>query len=452
KKAFEHSLDSSKRDPAQSATDLSAPEQNALEQNVASSSAWAVFKDDTLDALRQQALEHNTDIAIAYANWLRASTTVRDAQLDFWPQPLTTAQFDEKEDSMNEAFPAVHQGEAYQSHRITQSFNWELDVVGRVRRLSESARAALSAQTQELMQWKMLTQAEVVRYYFILRGTQSQLASTRTNAQGQRETWELTQSRFEAGAATPIDVQRAKSQYYATLAALPPLERTIVAAQQRLAVLTGVESAPWRERLKASTPLPVIPDPAQWDITPQRILQHRPDVLAAEARLHQATADIGVVQAQWYPRLTLLADAGLASENVSDLGDGDSVFTLLGVGVQWSGLGVFRVKNRVKRAKALAEQAHAEYKKVVLLAFEEVENALVNHRSTRAITQSLALSAEAARSAARLARERYEGGVIGFIEVLDAEKRLLDLESQLAAAKTQEALAVVALMRSVALQ
>ncbi|MEJ2754957.1 MAG: TolC family protein, partial [Gammaproteobacteria bacterium] len=148
----------------------------------------------------------------------------------------------------------------------------------------------------------------------------------------------------------------------------------------------------------------------------------------------------------------LLADAGLASENVSDLGDGDSVFTLLGVGVQWSGLGVFRVKNRVKRAKALAEQAHAEYKKVVLLAFEEVENALVNHRSTRAITQSLALSAEAARSAARLARERYEGGVIGFIEVLDAEKRLLDLESQLAAAKTQEALAVVALMRSVALQ
>jgi multidrug efflux system outer membrane protein len=300
-----------------------------------------------------------------------------------------------------------------------------------------------------------------VQQYFIYRGAQAQLASTGANAERQEQTWRLTQIRLDAGVATPIDVQRAKSQYYATLARVPPLEQLLKGAQHRLAVLTGVGT--WQQNssplfagllaeLKAPAEIPPLPEAAQWQVGPGTILRQRPDILAAEFALRQATANIGVAQAQWYPKITFLGDIGLAADAAEDVGGSDSLFSLLGVRLQWAGLGMMRVNNRVKRAKILAETAHAQYKKTVLLAFEEVENALVNYQSRQAVAQHLTQGATAAKRAADLAQARYEGGVIGFIEVLDAEKRQLDIETELAAAKTQEAIAAVAVMRSLALR
>lgn len=427
-------------------------EKVAAGPQVKSESVWAKFSDETLQALLTEALAHNADVSIAMANLNSASTFVRDAFLDRVPQPLTTLGATEQEDSQTQSFSQNQTSGKYQDYQIRQSFNWEIDLVGRLKRLNEGARAGMQIQADNLAHVKILTQAAVVEQYFLLRGTQAQLSATRENAKRQHETWRLTQSRLDAGVATPIDVQRAKSQYYATLAGVPPLAQQVKRAQHRLAVLTG--RGTWQSVLPAlevETPMPGIPASMQWDITAQKVLQGRPDILAVEQAVKQATANIGVAKAQWFPKISFLADVGFASENLDDLTDSDSVFSLLGVNIQWAGLGISRVNNRVKRAEIAAELAHAEYKKVVLLAFEEVENALGNYQSTQAITEHLRLSAQAAQKAAELAQARYEGGVIGFIEVLDAEKRQLDIETQLALAKTQEAVAVVTLLKSAAM-
>lgn len=416
-------------------------------------SVWMSFDDQTLQELLNMALTYNADVSIAMANLKRASTTLRDAVLDLVPQPLTTADATEQEDSQTQSFSRNQTSGRYQDYQIRQSFNWEIDLIGRLKRLNESERAGVQIEAEQLAHTMILTQAAVVEQYFLLRGAQAQLLATGENAKRQRETWQLTQSRLDAGVATPIDVQRAKSQYYATLAGVPPLGQQVKAAQHRLAVLSG--RGTWQETLPAlldQVPMPALPDEVQLTVNPQTLLRARPDILAAEQALKKATAHIGVVQAQWFPKISFLADVGMASENADDLFSSDSVFSLLGVSVQWSGLGFARVNNRVERAEIDAELAHAHYKKIVLLAFEEVENALGHYHSAKNITAHLTLSAQAAQKAAALAQARYEGGVIGFIEVLDAEKRQLDIETQLALAQTQEAVAVVALLKSAAMR
>ncbi len=413
------------------------------------SSVWYQLKDPDLNRLLKL-MEDNTDVQIAYKRLLVAKNLDRDTKLDSWPQPDTQFTAVEKRDSESKSFPAEKDGGAYQDYNLTESITWELDWIGRLKRSRESADANVMSLQAQLNEIRLLTQAEIVRQYCLLRGVQAQLLATRGNAARQKDTWSLTQSRLDAGVATPVDVARAKSQYYATLSSVPPLESQQKQALHRLSVLTGQSARATYQDLIKPKKMPLLPLVSEISLNPNNVLKKRPDVQAAEANLRRAVADIGVKQALWFPKITLLGDLGLASENLNDLSEGASVFNLFGVRISWAILGFTRLDVIASRAELNADIAYKEYKQKVLLALEEVENALVAYESTQSVTQYLEQSATAAKQATELAQQRYEGGVINFIEVLDVERRQLEIENELAGAKTQAALAMVNLYLSLA--
>jgi outer membrane protein TolC len=183
---------------------------------------------------------------------------------------------------------------------------------------------------------------------------------------------------------------------------------------------------------------------------PGDLLRRRPDVAAAERRLTAATARIGVATADLFPRFTLGGLIGTQAVDTADLFEGSSEQRLVMLGIDWSFLDVGRVRARIAAADADASADLARYEQTVLRAIEETENALVRYARSRAERNHRAEAAQAGAQAAGLARRRFEGGIVDFLEVLDAERSQLEAEDELAQSRTRSATSLVALYRSLA--
>jgi multidrug efflux system outer membrane protein len=184
--------------------------------------------------------------------------------------------------------------------------------------------------------------------------------------------------------------------------------------------------------------------------TPAELLRRRPDVQAAERRLAAATARIGIATADLFPRLTVGGSFGSAAGDLGDLFGSNTGTHSFGPSVSWAFLDLNRVRARIAAADADAAANLARYEGTVLRAIEEAENALVDYAKRRLERELLVEAAEASLDAARLARTRYEGGIADFLQVLDAERSLLEAEDRLAVSDTRTATALVAVYRAVA--
>jgi outer membrane protein TolC len=199
----------------------------------------------------------------------------------------------------------------------------------------------------------------------------------------------------------------------------------------------------------ASRGLPALPGTVSAG-TPGDLLRRRPDVIAAEQRLHAATARIGVATADLFPRFTLGGLVGTQAFESSALFSRDSETRLVALGVDWSFLDVGRVRARIAASDAAAAGALAQYEKTVLRALEETENALVRYGHARLEVAHLELSAAASARAAELAHVRFDAGAADLLDVLDAERVQLQAQDELADGRTRSATALVDLYRSLA--
>src|SRR5690606_27888171 len=234
----------------------------------------------------------------------------------------------------------------------------------------------------------------------------------RANADNQRETLRLVDARFDAGRGTAFDTSRARAQLETTLARLPALEAEIATTMHRLAVLTGRTPDALVALLEAPTGLPTVPArPAAG--TPGELLRRRPDVIAAEGRLHAATARVGIATADLFPHFTLAGLIGTQAIDTSALFERDSERRFAALGVDWSFLDVGRVRTRIAAADADASAALAGYEQTVLRALEDTENALVRLAKARVEDRHLESAARDSATAARLARLRFEAGAVG---------------------------------------
>ncbi len=410
---------------------------------------WLAFEDALLSRLIEDTLADNLDLRVALSRYDRANALLRGARLDRFPTVRAQAGAADTRSSSVEA-PGVardlRDGERYDAG-ITAS--WELDLFGRVRRGVEARLAEVSASAADVEALQVVLVGEVARGYIELRGRQERLRVARENAENQRDTLRLVDARLDAGRGTEFDVARTRSQLEATLARVPALEAQVAVDMHRLAVLTGRDPAALTQELSKPQDLPALPaklDPG----TPGDLLRRRPDVAAAEQRLHAATARIGVATADLFPRFTLAGLLGSVAGDTGALFERDSESRTIALGIDWSFLDTGRVRAGIAAADADADGALAQYRQTVLLALEDVENALVRYARARVEDAHLARSASDSERAAQLARVRFEAGAIDLLEVLDAERTRLQAQDAFADARTRSVTHAVALYQALA--
>ena len=410
---------------------------------------WQRFDDALLSQLVEEALAANHDLRIGLARYDRSLALLRQSRGDLAPRVTLEGGV------ANQRLSADQMPGGSRADRDSDSIDasvaafWELDFFGRVRRSVEAQRAEAEATAADLSALQVVVVGELVDTYFRLRGLQEQLRVAQANADNQRESLALVEARLEAGRGTEFDSVRARAQLQSTLSRIPALEGEIAAATHRIAVLTGQEPGALVAMLAGPAALPLLPTRVATGL-PGELLRRRPDIAAAERRLQAASARIGVATADLYPRFTVSGLLGTQAASTGDLFGRDSETRLIALGIDWSFLDSGRVRARMAAADADAEANLARYEQTILVALEETETALARYAQALREREHLVDAAVASAEAARQARVRFEVGVIDFLEVIDAERSLLEAEDSLARSHTRSATALVGLYRALA--
>ena len=424
---------------------------NAGEPGLAAGDAvenyWLGFSDAMLTSLVEDALRQNKDLAVAEANLRAARAARRLAGFDQFPTVTFAGGYSRNLDSQ-EQLPGIdmHDRE-FDAAQAGFDGLWELDLFGRVRRNVEAARADVGVSAATLQDARVSVIAEVARDYFILRGLQDQLALTERNADNQFNTLKLTRNRLEAGRGNQLDTARAEAQWQTTLASIPSLQASIATTSYRLSVLTGRQPMALSAGLTAQAPQPALP-PLNTIGTPEQLLRRRPDVRAAERSLAGATARVGVAVGDLFPKVTLTGEVGYFAPTFGEFGTSEARFFSFGPSISWAAFDLGRVRARIGSAKALTDAALAAYEGAVLGALEDTEGALISYGRSQTRRDALQVAAAASDRAADLAQRRFEGGLIDFLEVLDAERTALSAELLLSQSRTDAATSLIAVYKA----
>lgn len=406
---------------------------------------WKVFSDEQLNKLIDRAITENHDVRIAQANVIAARALLGEGRLEAYP--IVTAQ-----SSVNRVVASEQRfapgGRRIQTfYDVTLDAVWELDFFGHVRRSIEALAADYEASIAEQRDALVTVTSEVVRTYFELRGAQSRLEVARRNADNQQKTYDLTQTLFQAGSGTELDIVRARAQLETTLASIPLLEAEIARDIHRLGILVGTNPTELTPELTVAAKLPSLPEQIRIG-DPSILLRQRPDIRVAERQLAAVTARVGVATADLFPRISLVGSGGYFANQLKDIGTNLSASAAVGPSLTWAAFDLGRVRARIKATDADAQGRLAAYEQTVLQALEETENTLVNYARNRGRQEHLRIAEEATVKAAELARIRYQNGVDSFLNVLDAESRMLEAQDQLAQSETDTGLALIALYKA----
>jgi multidrug efflux pump len=408
---------------------------------------WRGFNDAILERMADQALASNYDLRIAAARVREARALRTTVVLDAFPVVHANGSYSKSTASLD----AMHgqPRELRESELFNGGFDavWELDLFGRVRRSIQASTAEVEAVEANRRMVLVSLLGEVARNYFELRGTQNELAVARQNAENQKETLTIITAQLNAGRGTEFDTARAQAQLNSTLALIPPLESAIKHNIYRLSVLTGQTPTALESELKPPAPMPSLPVLVNIG-RPEDLLRRRPDLQMAERNLAAATARIGVVTADLFPRLTFNGSVALEASTLSGLAESGADTYSFGPRLSWAALDLGRVRARLKAANARADAELALYEQAVLTALEETESALSDFGHSQARRDYLVIAAKAASDAVTMAQQRFEGGIADFLTVLDAQRTQLLMQEQLAVSQTRTATALVAVYKA----
>ncbi|MBI1194652.1 MAG: efflux transporter outer membrane subunit [Gammaproteobacteria bacterium] len=384
---------------------------------------WRQFGDSTLDGLVTDALAANVDLATAEAKLreVRAQRKAAGATLGPTLDATASASKTKRSSGSSDLFS------------VGFDASWEADVFGGLRRGVEAADADLGASLENLRDARVSLIAEVVVNYVDLRRAERRLVIAEANIAALNESFDLARWRLQAGLASELDIAQARTELERARAGLPALKTSADQAGNRLAVLLNRTPSELGSRLASAGGIPHMSRDIAVGI-PADTLRQRPDVRAAERRLAAQTARLGEAEAARYPSFRLSGSIGLEALSLSALGDtGTGVSSLLGSITapifHWN-----RIQAGIEIEDAKLEQARLAYRSAVLTALEDVENALVAVRNTGERLDRLKVAADSAGQTLPLAEQRYSGGLVDFLTVLDARRTVQDLEDQVAAA------------------
>ncbi len=395
---------------------------------------WEQFQDAALSNLVRQALANNKDLEIATANVDQAFAQYGITRSALFPQVGGDASAARLRSSESGPAPVSPGHATFNDYGISLSAGFELDVWGRLRRATESARASLLASEEGRRTVVLTLVSSVANGYIQLRALDRQLDIARRTSQSLREAARLQRARFDEGAVPESDYRQAESQYQTAAAQVPDLERQIARQENFLSVLAGRNPGP----VERGREIDALVFPALPEGLPADLLERRPDIRQAEQNLVAANADIGVAKAAYFPRISLTGLLGLESGELSDLFKGPSRTWSYGVGITLPIFNAGRIANQVAQSEAFRREALSRYEKSIIVAFQEVENALVDRSKFAQTREAQARNVAALQRFRDLAALRYREGATIYLEVANAEQSLFN--AQLAYVATQSQL------------
>lgn len=410
---------------------------------------WRLFHSSELNGLVAQALASNQELRGALARVETARALVGVEAADWFPQlsmrnALTYERLSQSSFGAN--LPPGIPLPSLQRRRFQNLFElgWELDLWGRVRRGVEGAKASEAAAAETLAAQRLSLAAEVARLYFLAHSMDRQIQIVNETINLRQEARGLQESRFKGGLANEMDVSRASTELELARNDLASLERQRGNAENALAVICG--QIPSTFRLARSGSLPGVPRLPGG--IPSTLLQRRPDIRAAEQRMREANANVGVATASFYPAFQIGGTGGLESIGSSHFYNARS--RVLNIGPSMT-LPIFqggRLRGNLQASKARYEETLAAYQQSILTALKEVEDSMLDLKSYGRQQAALNGAIAAAGETGRLADLRYQKGLASYFEIVDANRTVLSAKLLAAQVEGQRLIAAVAMLKA----
>jgi len=386
---------------------------------------WEQFDDPVLDDLIRIGLAENKDVKVAAARIEQFVGQYITTRAALFPQVGAGASFGREratERGPSPMTPAVENPADF--YQALFSASWEIDLWGKLRRAKESARADILSSEEARRGVILSLVSSIAAGYINLRDLDRQLEIAQTTVTSREESYKIFQLRFKGGIVSELELSQVKSQYEEALATIPVFRKSIAQQENALSVLLGRNPGPIpRGKTVDQLTLPQVPAGL-----PSDLLARRPDIRQAEQNLISANAQIGVAKAQYFPTISLTGVFGWSSVDISRL--------FMGPAQTWSYAAqvagpIFRagaIYGQVKSAEAFQQELLITYQQTIQNAFRDVNDALIDRKSTMEQLQTQDNQVESLDNYARIARLRYDNGYTSYIEVLDAERSLFNAQ------------------------
>ncbi len=394
---------------------------------------WTEYNDPNLDFFVSKAIANNRTLQQTMANVERAAAQLTVARSNLFPQLNYSGDLGKSKASLNIPTGAAMGDKPIKSYEALASASWEIDLWGKIRRQTESARATLRATEAAHRAAISSVIGSVISTYLSILTTEEQYKIAVETAESYHKTYQLFLLRFKHGNVSEMEVAQAWSQWESAMVQIPQIRQNNTELKNSLSVLTGV---PVDDFPKFKT-LDELNVPAVVAGIPSQLLEERPDVIQAEEQLRAANADIGAAKALYFPSISLSGGLGFSSDQLKELFKGPSKVwqyagNISGPIFHWGA-----VTAGVRSAEAQQKALLAAYQLAVSTAFADVDNALSRRqnvieelRSKRSLVMSL-------EDYSRLANAQYQGGYTGYFTVLQAEQSLLPQQISLAEVKSR---------------
>ncbi|MFC0573443.1 efflux transporter outer membrane subunit [Paraburkholderia solisilvae] len=405
---------------------------------------WTLYDDPQLDALEKRLLANNTDLEAAYAHYQQAQAFVTQVSAGLFPTvTANTSAFRERQSATRPLRGAGPND--YNAVTLGGEIDYDLDLWGRVRDSVKAGKYEAQATQADLASVQLSLQVQLADSYVQLRGLDQQTALLRETVVAFTKALQLTEALHGGGIVAGLDVARAQTQLSSAQSQLSQTVAQRALLEHAIAVLVGASASEFTlPESTAAIPLPPIPVGV-----PSVLLQRRPDIAAAERRVAEANAKIGVARAAYFPSITLTAAGGLQSSSYTNFFSAPNFFWALGPQLtQYIFDGGFR-RGQLEAAKAATSEAGARYRGVVLTAFQQVEDNLTLLADLGTALQQQRDAASAAERALSLALTQYKQGAIGYLDVVTAQTAALDAEVSAIQIQTRQQSANVQLVRAV---
>jgi NodT family efflux transporter outer membrane factor (OMF) lipoprotein len=387
---------------------------------------WTMFQDPVLDALEAKVSDANQNIKAAFARLQEARASTRIARADLVPTLNLGSSAARQQVSQNSPSYVPGRNPTFNNFEAETDLSYEIDLWGRVRNSLNTAKANQQASAADLAALNLEQHAELASDYYTLRAEDAELVLLQSTVDDYSQSLALTENLYRGGAAAVADVYQARAQLESARTQSADVALQRAQTEHAIAVLIGEN--PSRFHL-ASNPLPHDSAPPLIEVgLPSTLLERRPDVAAAERRVAAANAQIGVARAAYFPVFSLAAVAGFDSTRTSSLLNAPSRLWSVGPAGLLTVFDAGRHRAQSAQAHAQYDEQVADYRKTVLIAYQEVEDGLAALRRLDQESLSEEAAVQASGQALEQARYRYKAGLVTYLEVATAETLALQAE------------------------